>query len=51
MEVIHTEILKQKEFDNRSSEIKADDNEFKSLKGIAGKWLDIDEVRKERLKL
>ncbi|MBQ3447282.1 MAG: hypothetical protein IJG37_06550 [Synergistaceae bacterium] len=29
----------------------ADDDEFKSLKGIAGKRLDIDEVRKERLKL
>ena len=25
--------------------------EFKSLKGIAGKWLDLDEVRKERLGL
>jgi hypothetical protein len=27
------------------------DIEFKSLKGIAGKWLDLDEVRKERLGL
>ena len=27
------------------------ESEFKSLKGIAGKWLDLDEVRRERLKL
>ena len=32
------------------SEDKADEIEFKSLKGIAGKPLDADEVRKERLK-
>lgn len=29
----------------------ADEYEFKSLKGIAGRRLDIDEIRKERLKL
>ena len=29
----------------------ADDIEFESLKGIAGRKLDIDEVRKERLGL
>ena len=29
----------------------ADEIEFKSLKGIAGKPLDLDEVRKERLGL
>ena len=33
------------------SESEANEIEFKSLKGIAGKWLDIDEVRKERLGL
>ena len=33
------------------SEKEADDLEFKSLKGIAGKWLNIDEVRTERLNL
>lgn len=33
------------------SEDEADEIEFKSLKGIAGKPLDVDEVRKERLKL
>ena len=33
------------------SEAEADEIEFKSLKGIAGKPLDADEVRKERLKL
>ena len=33
------------------SETEADEIEFKSLKGIAGKPLDLDEVRKERLKL
>ncbi len=33
------------------SETEADEIEFKSLKGIAGKPLDADEVRKERLKL
>jgi len=33
------------------SEDEADDIEFKSLKGIAGRWLDLDEVRKERLGL
>ena len=27
------------------------ETEFKSLKGIAGKKLDIDEIRRERLKL
>ncbi|MBR1439352.1 MAG: hypothetical protein IJ697_03105 [Synergistaceae bacterium] len=27
------------------------ETEFKSLKGIAGKRLDIDEIRRERLKL
>ena len=27
------------------------DNEFKSLKGITGEWLDINEIREERLKL
>ena len=31
------------------SETEADEIEFKSLKGIAGKPLDADEVRKERL--
>ena len=29
----------------------SDETEFKTLKGIAGKRLDIDEVRKERLRL
>ncbi len=33
------------------SEDEAKDIEFKSLKGIAGKRLDLDEVRKERLGL
>ena len=33
------------------SETEADEIEFKSLKGIAGKPLDVDEIRKERLKL
>ena len=33
------------------SEEEADEIEFKSLKGIAGKPLDLDEIRKERLKL
>ena len=33
------------------SEDEAKDIEFKSLKGIAGRWLDQDEVRKERLGL
>ena len=33
------------------SEDEADEIEFKSLKGIAGKPLDIDEIRRERLKL
>lgn len=33
------------------SDEEADEIEFKSLKGIAGKPLDIDEVRKERLRL
>ncbi len=33
------------------SEEEADEIEFRSLKGIAGRPLDIDEVRKERLKL
>lgn len=33
------------------TEEEAIDIEFKSLKGIAGKWLDQDEVRKERLGL
>ena len=33
------------------TEDEAKDIEFKSLKGIAGKWLDPDEVRKERLGL
>ena len=32
-------------------EDEAKDIEFKSLKGIAGRWLDLDEVRKERLGL
>ena len=33
------------------SEAEIDEIEFKSLKGIAGRPLDLDEVRKERLKL
>ena len=33
------------------SEEEAAEIEFKSLKGIAGRWLDLDEIRKERLKL
>ena len=33
------------------TEDEAKDIEFKSLKGIAGKWLDLDEARKERLVL
>ena len=33
------------------TEDEAKDIEFKSLKGIAGRWLDLDEVRKERLGL
>lgn len=33
------------------SEDEAKDIEFKSLKGIAGRRLDLDEVRKERLGL
>lgn len=33
------------------SEAEADELEFKSLKGIAGRPLDLEEVRKERLKL
>ena len=33
------------------SEEEADNIEFKSLKGIAGRPLDLDEIRKERLKL
>ena len=40
---------------NKSSETLREEidyeSEFKSLKGIAGKWLDFDEVRRERLKL
>lgn len=32
-------------------EAEIDEIEFKSLKGIAGRPLDLDEVRKERLKL
>ena len=52
MEVVCSEKLNQKDFNNKyTSELEADENEFKSLKGIAGKWLDIDEIRKERLKL
>ena len=31
------------------SEEEADEIEFKSLKGIAGRPLDVDEIRKERL--
>ena len=33
------------------SEEEADEIEFKTLKGIAGRPLDVDEVRKERLGL
>ena len=33
------------------SEEEADDIEFKTLKGIVGRPLDVDEVRKERLGL
>ncbi len=33
------------------SRAEADEIEFKSLKSIAGKWLDVDTVRKERLGL
>lgn len=33
------------------SEAEADEIEFKSLKGIAGRPLDVDEIRKERLNL
>ena len=33
------------------TESEADEIEFKSLKGIAGRPLDADEIRKERLKL
>ena len=33
------------------SEAEADEIEFKSLKGIANRWLDVDEVRRERLGL
>jgi len=33
------------------SEAEADEIEFKSLKGIAGRPLDVDEIRKERLGL
>ncbi len=33
------------------SEDEAEDIEFKSLKGIAGRRLDLDEIRKERLGL
>ncbi len=33
------------------SEDEADEIEFKSLKGIAGRPLDLDEIRKERLGL
>ena len=33
------------------TEEEADEIEFKSLKGIAGKPLDVDEIRKERLGL
>ena len=33
------------------SEAEADEIEFKSLKGIAGKHLDVDSVRRERLRL
>lgn len=33
------------------SDMEADEMEFRSLKGIAGKWLDLDEIRKERLNL
>ncbi|MBQ2619613.1 MAG: hypothetical protein IJG08_09070 [Oscillospiraceae bacterium] len=33
------------------SEEEADEIEFQSLKGIAGKPLDLDEVRKERLRI
>ena len=33
------------------TEDEAEDISFKSLKGIAGKWLDLDEARKERLGL
>ena len=32
-------------------QMEEDEAEFKSLKGIAGKPLDIDEIRKERLRL
>ena len=33
------------------SEAEADEIDFKSLKGIAGRPLDVDEIRKERLGL
>ena len=33
------------------SEAEADEIEFRSLKGIAGRPLDVDEIRKERLGL
>ncbi|MBO6214199.1 MAG: hypothetical protein J6N76_01535 [Lachnospiraceae bacterium] len=33
------------------SEVEADEIEFKSLKGIAGRPLNIDEIRRERLGL
>ena len=33
------------------TEAEADEIEFKSLKGIAGRPLDVDEIRKERLGL
>ena len=33
------------------TEEEADEIEFKSLKGIAGRTPDLDEIRKERLKL
>lgn len=33
------------------SKEEADEIQFQSLEGIAGRWLDLDEVRKERLGL
>ena len=35
----------------KATNAETDEIEFKSLKGIAGRWLDIDEIRRERLKL
>ncbi len=52
--ILDTDILTDSNFKviiSPISEAEADEIEFKSLKGIAGRPLDVDEIRKERLGL